>query len=93
MNPLSRNKDSAYYNVDGSPCCIFGHVFERLGVDYGIVQSKSPSICGVPWELWGFETPTFHESMWVMEVQTRADQRKPWVIAVAMAERDALISI
>lgn len=85
MNPLSRNKDSEYFNEVGLPCCLFGHVFERLGIPASEVV-EGYSVPDLPWEAWGFEKPNEYEAVWTSLAQTHADNGDVWIIAIAMSD-------
>lgn len=92
MNPLKRNAGLRYFNVDGSPCCIFGHVLERLGLP-SLAGIENLSVDQLPWERLGVEPPNPREQQWVLMVQNRADQYSCWPMAVAYADGFALAAL
>ena len=83
--PLFRNEKSEYYNEDGTPCCIFGHVFDRLGVRRATVN-RGGVVAVLDWELMGFEKPNSFQTFWVTQVQGRADAGESWILAVALTD-------
>lgn len=88
-HPLNRNADSEYFNADGSPCCIFGHALDALGIafDHDLsIEAYGSSIGELPWDLLGFEEPNDYQALWAVNVQTAADNGQAWIVAVATAD-------
>ncbi len=86
-NPLRKNADTAYYNADGSPCCIAGHALERLGFhSFDLAGDNFTTMEFLPWESWGFEAPTVAQVNWCRAMQHYADRRMVWIAALAAAE-------
>lgn len=88
-NPLGRN-EAPEYRRNGKPCCIFGHVLERLGIPVAKWELElllnNYTLADLPWEDWGFEKPNEYQLLWITKVQANADNRDAWIIAIAMAD-------
>lgn len=87
-SPFTKNARAAYFNTDGSPCCIFGHAFERLGLSIAVRENFNLwcSTVDLPWNRLGFESPTDFQANWCSRVQVAADQGRIWISAVARAD-------
>ncbi|QBP29826.1 hypothetical protein SEQ_HALENA_42 [Mycobacterium phage Halena] len=88
-NPLGRNVRPEYTKENGKPCCLFGHVLERLGVPVAQFELKllnNHTLAELPWSDWGFEPPNTYQALWTTKVQAGADNGEAWIIAIAMAD-------
>ncbi|ALA06558.1 hypothetical protein SEA_LUMOS_42 [Mycobacterium phage Lumos] len=87
LNPLGRNENAAYTERDGEPCCIFGHVLERLGIGIASWEVLNNfTLAELPWADFGFEEPNAYQILWTTKVQAAADSGDAWIIAIAMAD-------
>ncbi|QXO14281.1 hypothetical protein SEA_CHASER_42 [Mycobacterium phage Chaser] len=87
LNPLGRNERAAYTKRNGEPCCLFGHVLERLGIGIaGWEPINDVTFADLPWSDWGFDEPNTYQLLWIAKVQANADNGDAWIIAIAMAD-------
>ena len=89
-DPLGRNVKPEY-STDGKPCCIFGHVLERLGVPVAAWELErlgynNWTFADLSWEDWGFEPPNAYQRLWVTHVQANTDNGDSWILGIAMAD-------
>lgn len=86
-NPLKKNAGLAYFNADGSPCCVFGHALERLGITVAAMNGKNYTPARfLPWDFWGFDKPSDYQMRWCDKVQFKADTNVIWLKAVVLAD-------
>lgn len=90
-HPLNKNPDFSYFDVDGQPCCIFGHAFARLG----LFRPGFPTniVSHLPWNELGFDDPQPWQQDWVASVQVDADSGHVWASAVASADAEHLLPV
>lgn len=87
VEPLKKNAVPAYFNAEGQPCCIFGRALERLGVGMGSWEPLNiVSINELPWNQFGFESPSDFQANWCSRVQVAADNGRIWISAVIRAD-------
>lgn len=85
-----------YFNSDGSPECIVGHVLHELGAEEcntvdGIYLALNGAMLApidtladiLPWEKLGVEKPTREQVKWVVRRQASQDRGDRWHEAVA----------
>lgn len=91
-NPDHRSSDK-YFSM-GKPCCIVGHVLDKLGVSsvgLYLVKETTPlmrnnlPVEDIDWQALDVEPPTDGEALWIKNVQERQDQGYPWGDAVEHA--------
>lgn len=96
-----RVSEDSYFDDEGKPCCIVGHVLAELGAkpmswdtedgwpisnaDNSVWFEASECSKYIPWESLGVECPSDRQNVWVRDVQIEQDFGKPWRDAVIEA--------
>lgn len=96
-----RVAECEYFNNNGEPLCIWGHVFADLGCSLKIVggylkevQSRlgekvvAMDISIADWVAAGVEQPTRHEEEWARRTQENQDKPMAWGFAVGSVDED-----
>ena len=100
-NPDKTAGDS-YFNDDGTPMCIFGHMLHKLGAapvepDEDEVVAilnragdtvciEGSAICDAEWEKLGVQYPSSYELSWSYHLQARQDEGGAWGEALRSAD-------
>lgn len=73
--PDSNNPECIYTSMNGSACCIVGHLLDRLGVDRPIWSSAYNAESFDAWPEWGQTDVSFTDKAIdvIVDVQNRAD--------------------
>lgn len=88
LNPLGHNTASVYVTAEGEPCCIFGHVLNKLNLlsSDQLKKLNNYTFADLPWQEWGIESPSDYQRLWTLKVQSAADNGSIWGVAVLAAE-------
>ena len=100
-NPDKTATDS-YFNNDGTPMCIFGHMLHKLGAapsepdELDIVPilsrngetviSEGSTMRFIDWEQLGVHRPDHYEAVWSEHLQARQDEGGSWGEALRSAD-------
>ncbi|MBB3752420.1 hypothetical protein FHT44_004932 [Mycolicibacterium sp. BK634] len=88
--------DCQYFNDDSTPCCIFGHVFAKLGATPNgrVIQSatrrrvvaEGEGVYEIYWPALGIEQPSSFENQWAADIQDYQDTGSRWPDAIQKAD-------